>query len=164
MTFSVVARFAGTGMFGAAISSSSPAIAARCASARAGVGAVASQNILDPRLGEAGLDLLARGASAAETIAILRRTGPYRLSPSPGGRWDGRHGGAFGAERFGLVGRGAGSGCRLWRQSVGKLPRPASDGGCLRHHIRRSGRSADRSHAGRACRPAGRPVQSILLA
>ena len=51
MTFSLVARCARTGMFGMVISSSSPAVAARCAHARAGVGVVASQNITDPALG-----------------------------------------------------------------------------------------------------------------
>ena len=45
MTFSIVARCARTGQFGMAISSSSPAVAARCSHVRAGVGAVASQNI-----------------------------------------------------------------------------------------------------------------------
>ena len=59
MTFSIVARCADTGMFGVAVSSSSPAVAARCAYARAGVGAVASQNVTDPRLGPQGLDLMA---------------------------------------------------------------------------------------------------------
>ena len=53
MTFSLVARCAETGMFGVAISSSSPAVAARCAYARAGVGAVASQNVTDPTPGAA---------------------------------------------------------------------------------------------------------------
>ncbi len=77
MTFSIVARCARTGMFGVAVSSSSPAVAARCAYAQAGVGAVASQNVTDPTLGTRGLELMARGASAAETIAILRRTGSY---------------------------------------------------------------------------------------
>ncbi|HVW55455.1 MAG TPA: DUF1028 domain-containing protein [Rhizobiaceae bacterium] len=77
MTFSVVARCARTGMFGVAVSSSSPAVAARCAYARAGVGAVASQNVTDPTLGVRGLDLMAAGATAAETIAILKRTGAY---------------------------------------------------------------------------------------
>ena len=48
MTFSIVARCAETGMFGVAVSSSSPAVAARCAYAQAGVGAVASQNVTDP--------------------------------------------------------------------------------------------------------------------
>lgn len=64
-------------MFGVAVSSSSPAVAARCAYAQAGVGALASQNVTDPTLGMRGLELLARGASAAETVAILKRTGPY---------------------------------------------------------------------------------------
>ena len=50
MTFSIVARCAETGMFGMAISSSSPAVAARCAFAKAGVGAVATQNITNPAL------------------------------------------------------------------------------------------------------------------
>ncbi|MHA6687156.1 DUF1028 domain-containing protein [Mesorhizobium sp. A556] len=77
MTFSVVARCAKTGMFGVAVSSSSPAVAARCAYAQAGVGAVASQNITDPTLGTRGLELMARGASATETIAILKRTGTH---------------------------------------------------------------------------------------
>jgi uncharacterized Ntn-hydrolase superfamily protein len=73
MTFSIVARCSQTGMFGVAVSSSSPAVAARCAYAQAGVGAVASQNITDPTLGTRGLELLARGASAAEAVAILKR-------------------------------------------------------------------------------------------
>jgi len=77
MTFSLVGRCAETGMFGVAISSSSPAVAARCAYARAGVGAVASQNITDPRLGMRGLALMAEGASAPEAIAILARSSDH---------------------------------------------------------------------------------------
>ncbi|ADV11767.1 DUF1028 domain-containing protein [Mesorhizobium ciceri] len=77
MTFSIVARCGRTGMFGVAVSSSSPAVAARCAYAQAGAGAIASQNVTDPTLGLRGLELLARGASAAEAIAILKRTGAY---------------------------------------------------------------------------------------
>ncbi len=68
MTFSIAARCRETGMFGMAVSSSSPAVAARCAFARADVGAVASQNITDPSLGPRCLDLMAAGASAAEAI------------------------------------------------------------------------------------------------
>ncbi len=64
-------------MFGVAISSSSPAVAARCSYARAGVGAVASQNITDPTLGSRGLELMENGASAPEVIAILRRTAAH---------------------------------------------------------------------------------------
>ena len=72
MTFSLVARCAETGMFGVAISSSSPAVAARCAFARAGTGAVASQNITDPTLGPLALDLMQAGATAAQAIARIR--------------------------------------------------------------------------------------------
>lgn len=77
MTFSVVARCAETGMFGVAVSSSSPAVAARCAYARAGVGAVASQNITDPTLGPRGLDLMAEGAGADQAVETLRATGRH---------------------------------------------------------------------------------------
>jgi uncharacterized Ntn-hydrolase superfamily protein len=72
MTFSLVARCAETGMFGIAIASSSPAVAARCVYTRAGVGAVASQNITDPRLGPFALDLMQCGMSAGEAIAGVR--------------------------------------------------------------------------------------------
>jgi len=71
MTFSVSARCQDTGMFGMAVSSSSPAVAARCAFARAGVGAVGSQNITDPSLGERCLDLMEQGASAAEAVTQI---------------------------------------------------------------------------------------------
>lgn len=64
-------------MVGVAVSSSSPAVAARCAYARAGVGAVASQNVTDPTLGPRALDLMAAGAGAAEAVAILRRTAAH---------------------------------------------------------------------------------------
>lgn len=77
MTFSVVARCAETGMFGMAISSSSPAVAARCAYTRAGVGAVASQNITDPRLGPFALDLMQGGMSAPEAIAGIRHQAQF---------------------------------------------------------------------------------------
>ena len=77
MTFSVVGRCAETGMFGLAVSSSSPAVAARCAHARAEVGAVASQNITDPTLGPQALDLMALGASAPEALEALKRTAPH---------------------------------------------------------------------------------------
>jgi uncharacterized Ntn-hydrolase superfamily protein len=77
MTFSIAARCTETGMFGIAVSSSSPAVAARCAHARAGVGAVASQNITDPSLGSRALDLMALGASAPEAVAILKSTAAH---------------------------------------------------------------------------------------
>ena len=77
MTFSLVARCAETGMFGMVISSSSPAVAARCAHARAGVGVVASQNVTDPALGPRVLDLLEQGIAAPEAVARVREASPF---------------------------------------------------------------------------------------
>ena len=74
MTFSIIARETaadGTAAFGMAVSSSSPAVAARCLHLRSGVGAVASQNITDPRFGPFLLDALASGASADEALVTL---------------------------------------------------------------------------------------------
>ncbi|MBU2934625.1 DUF1028 domain-containing protein, partial [Pacificibacter marinus] len=45
--------------------------------ARAKVGAVATQNITDPRLGPHALDLMERGASPSEALSILERSGPH---------------------------------------------------------------------------------------
>ena len=77
MTFSLVARCAETGMFGVAISSSSPAVAARCSYARAGVGAVATQNVTDPTLGPMTLDLMANGMSAEAAISHVRENANF---------------------------------------------------------------------------------------
>ena len=77
MTFSLVARCANTGQFGMAIASSSPAVAARCAHVRAGVGAVASQNITDPALGPLLLDRLALGHSAPDALEAITENRPH---------------------------------------------------------------------------------------
>lgn len=69
MTFSIAGHCARTGRFGVAVSSSSPAVAARCSFVRAGIGAACSQNITDPRLGDRLLDLVALGRSADEAMA-----------------------------------------------------------------------------------------------
>jgi uncharacterized Ntn-hydrolase superfamily protein len=60
VTFSLLGRCDQTGRLGMVISSSSPAVAARCAHARPGIGVAASQNVTDPRLGPALLDALTR--------------------------------------------------------------------------------------------------------
>lgn len=81
MTFSISARCPETGMMGIAISSSSPAVAARCSHARAGAGVVATQNITDPSLGPKGLDLMAGGLSADKALGKLLAnypTAPWR--------------------------------------------------------------------------------------
>jgi len=77
MTFSLVARCEETGMFGMAIASSSPAVAARCAFARAGVGAVSTQNVTDPSLGPLTLDLMEQGMSAAEAMKEVVARGKF---------------------------------------------------------------------------------------
>lgn len=77
MTFSVSGRCADTGMFGIAVSSSSPSVAARCAHVRAGVGAVSTQNVTDPRLGPKGLDLMAGGLSAEAALERLVAEAPH---------------------------------------------------------------------------------------
>jgi uncharacterized Ntn-hydrolase superfamily protein len=61
MTFSIVGRCAKSGQLGIAISSSSIAVGARCPWVRAGVGAVATQNVTLPALGPQVLDLLENG-------------------------------------------------------------------------------------------------------
>jgi uncharacterized Ntn-hydrolase superfamily protein len=71
LTFSIAALNPATGQLGLAIASSSPAVAARCAHARAGVGAVATQNITDPSLGPALLDLMALGLDADAALTAL---------------------------------------------------------------------------------------------
>lgn len=77
MTFSIVARCAETGMFGIAISSSSPAVAARCVFAEAGVGAVTTQNVTDPRLGPATLARMAAGQGACAAVAAVVQGGEF---------------------------------------------------------------------------------------
>lgn len=71
MTFSILARD-DSGAFGMAVTSSSPCVAARCLHLRCGVGAVASQNITDPRFGDWLLDRLAEGDPADVALERLR--------------------------------------------------------------------------------------------
>ena len=96
-------------LFGVAIASSSPAVAARCAHARAGAGVVATQNITDPALGPQILRALAAGTTAGAALAraleptpfgayrqllVLGRTGPPAMHTGCAGPGDGgRRGG-----------------------------------------------------------------------
>jgi uncharacterized Ntn-hydrolase superfamily protein len=77
MTLSIVARTADARMFGMAIASSSPAVAARCIHVRATVGAVASQNITDPSLGPRVLDALGRGSIARAALDQALSATPF---------------------------------------------------------------------------------------
>lgn len=77
MTFSIVGRCARSGAFGVAITTSSIAVGARCPHARAGVGAVATQNVTDPNLGPMLLDLMAQGFSARDSIDRIIKDRPH---------------------------------------------------------------------------------------
>lgn len=77
MTFSIVARSTDARLYGVAIASSSPAVAARCAYARATVGAAATQNITDPALGPRLLDRLAAGATAIQALERCLQATPF---------------------------------------------------------------------------------------
>jgi uncharacterized Ntn-hydrolase superfamily protein len=70
MTWSLIARDA-DGRFGVAIASRFFAVGALCVHTRRAVGALATQALMNPLYGPAGLDLLARGLTAAEVVGRL---------------------------------------------------------------------------------------------
>lgn len=71
MTFSIVGFCSRTNMTGVAITTSSICVASRCPWVRAGVGAVATQNVTDPSLGPLLLDYIEEGMSPQEGIAKI---------------------------------------------------------------------------------------------
>ena len=77
MTWSIVARDK-SGAFGVAVASRFFAVGALCPHARAGVGAFATQALVNPGLGPAGLDLLEKGYEAAQVIEALVASDPGR--------------------------------------------------------------------------------------
>jgi uncharacterized Ntn-hydrolase superfamily protein len=77
MTFSIAGRCARSGAFGVAITTSSIAVGARCPHARAGVGAVATQNVTDPNLGPLLLDFMEKGLDAKAAIAAVVKDRPH---------------------------------------------------------------------------------------
>ena len=70
MTWSILARDA-DGSFGVAIASRFFAVGALCVHTRAGVGALATQALMNPLYGTAGLALLQQGLAAADVVAQL---------------------------------------------------------------------------------------------
>ena len=81
MTFSITGHCARTDMFGVAITTSSICVGSRCPHARAGVGAVATQNITDPTLAERVFERLAAGDTAPQAVANVmdgRSNSEYR--------------------------------------------------------------------------------------
>jgi uncharacterized Ntn-hydrolase superfamily protein len=112
VTFSLVGRCDRTGAFGAVVTSSSPAVAARCAYARAGAGAACSQNVTDPTLGPKLLDALAGGGSAGDALAAVVAATPhsaYRQLTAVGATGDGAT--FSGTHALGLAATAAGPGC-----------------------------------------------------
>ena len=77
MTFSLVGRCSRTGMLGTVVTSSSPAVAARCSWARARTGAVSTQNVTDPSLGPRVLDALASGHAAGDALGSVLKAAAY---------------------------------------------------------------------------------------
>ena len=71
MTFSITGVCDDSGMTGIAITTSSICVGSRCPWVRAGAGAVSTQNITDPTIGNEVLDLLANGNSASDALAIV---------------------------------------------------------------------------------------------
>ena len=68
MTFSIVGHCTCTNMTGVAITTSSIAVASRCPWVRAGIGAVATQNVTDPSLGPLILDFIEQGFDAQDAL------------------------------------------------------------------------------------------------
>jgi uncharacterized Ntn-hydrolase superfamily protein len=76
MTWSIVARDPRTGAFGVAVATRFFAVGALCPHAMAGVGAIATQALINPRYGSLGLQQLRAGASADEVVATLIAADP----------------------------------------------------------------------------------------
>ena len=77
MTFSIVGHCKRTGMQGVAITTSSICVGSRCPWVRSGVGAVTSQNVTDPAIGNEVLDLLADGISVADAVKRVMDDRPH---------------------------------------------------------------------------------------
>jgi len=77
VTFSLAARDPATGAFGMVLSSSSPAVAARCLHLRPRVGVAASQNVTNPALGPRLLDLLQAGSPAEPALSRVVAEEPH---------------------------------------------------------------------------------------
>jgi uncharacterized Ntn-hydrolase superfamily protein len=84
MTFSIVARDPQTGELGIAVQSKFLAVGAVVPWAKAGAGAIATQSWANTSYGPRGLELLASGLSAQETLAQLIREDDGRASRQMG--------------------------------------------------------------------------------
>ena len=71
MTWSIIARDSSTGQFGIAVATRFFAVGARVPHIAAGVGAIATQALVNPYFGIDGLTLLRAGKSPRQTIDLL---------------------------------------------------------------------------------------------
>ncbi|RMF46551.1 MAG: DUF1028 domain-containing protein, partial [Anaerolineae bacterium] len=78
MTFSIVAHDPEAQAWGIAVASKFPAVGAVVPWAQAGAGAVATQSYANTSFGPRGLEMLASGLSAEETLERLLADDPER--------------------------------------------------------------------------------------
>ncbi|SDI17142.1 DUF1028 domain-containing protein [Alteribacillus bidgolensis] len=76
-TFSVAGRCERTGQLGLIVTSSSPAVGARCAHIKHKTGIVLSQNVTDPRLATIGLMVMEQGFTANEAVKTMKAASEY---------------------------------------------------------------------------------------
>lgn len=76
MTWSIVARDPSTGALGVIVATRFFAVGALCSHADGGVGALATQALINPTFGPRGLRLLREGLSASEVVQVLVRSDP----------------------------------------------------------------------------------------
>ena len=103
MTWSIVAHDAETGAFGVAVATRFFAVGALCAHARSGVAALATQALINPSYGPAGLALLAEGIAPAEVAE--------RLLAADAGR---EHRQLHLIDRHGRIAQHTGTSCIAW--------------------------------------------------
>ena len=77
MTFSILGFCERTKMTGIAVTTSSISVGSRCPWARAGTGAVSTQNITDPSIGDKVLNLIEKGDNAEIALKKVVKTVPY---------------------------------------------------------------------------------------
>jgi uncharacterized Ntn-hydrolase superfamily protein len=112
VTFSLLGRCARTGRMGLVVSSSSPAVAARCAHVRPRIGVAGSQNVTDPRLGPLLLDELASGRDAAAAVDAVVAAAPHAEHRQLSVLGDAGPGAAYtGAAALGTSGHRVGADC-----------------------------------------------------
>lgn len=111
MTFAILGFCPSSGQVGVALTTSSIAVGARCPWVWPGVGAVATQNVTDPRLGPRLLDLMDRGLAPGEAIEQLQGEPHIAHRQLLAIDVQGRTGAFSGAETLGLHATAEGENC-----------------------------------------------------